>query len=154
MKEIIALQQYTDKTISLYEGEIRNIEDTLANKLIEQNIVAEHAESGGGGGNSSIIFVEGDIYNEKPRIKETWQNLYNYLNDSKIVIIKIENHQALNPILDNITYLFVYNAQHVNAKAIDGPEEWKVCTSNMNLRANYYLTFTATSANDFPIVSS
>ena len=34
MKEIIALQEYTDKFISLYQGEIRNIEDNLAQELI------------------------------------------------------------------------------------------------------------------------
>ena len=33
--EIIALQEYTDRYVSLYEGEIRNISDDLANKLIE-----------------------------------------------------------------------------------------------------------------------
>ncbi len=66
--EIIALQEYTDKYISLYEGEIRNIQNVLANKLIEQGIVAEHNESssgGGEGGNSSFIFypvlVSGEI---------------------------------------------------------------------------------------------
>ena len=49
MKQIIALQEYTDKYISLYEGEIRNIEDGIADKLIEEGIIAEH----GDGGNSS-----------------------------------------------------------------------------------------------------
>lgn len=42
MKQIIALQEYTDKYVSLYQGEIRNIETELANRLIEQGIVAEH----------------------------------------------------------------------------------------------------------------
>lgn len=45
--EIIALQQYTDKYVSLYEGEIRNLEDKLANKLIEKNIVKPHGTSTG-----------------------------------------------------------------------------------------------------------
>lgn len=53
MKQIIALQEYTDKYISLYEGQIRNIENNLANQLIQQGIVAEHDESSGGGGGSS-----------------------------------------------------------------------------------------------------
>lgn len=43
--EIIALQEYTDQYVSLYEGEIRNISDTsLAADLIERGIVAEHDE--------------------------------------------------------------------------------------------------------------
>ena len=57
MKEIIALQQYTDKHISLYEGEIRNIEDRLADQLIAKNIVAEHTE--GSGGSKLNNFVDG-----------------------------------------------------------------------------------------------
>lgn len=42
--EIIALQEYTDKYISLYEGEIRNISTQLAQRLIEQGIVTEHGD--------------------------------------------------------------------------------------------------------------
>ena len=42
--EIIALQEYTDKYVSLYEGQIRNVSDGLAQKLIEKGIVAEHDE--------------------------------------------------------------------------------------------------------------
>ena len=45
MKQIIALQQYTDKFISLYQGEIRNIQNSLADKLIEEGIVAEHDQA-------------------------------------------------------------------------------------------------------------
>ena len=56
MKQIIALQEYTDKYVSFYEGEIRNIEQNLADRLIERGIVAEHTEGGGegGGGGFSI----------------------------------------------------------------------------------------------------
>lgn len=42
MLEIIALQEYTDAYISLYEGEIRNIPQYMANQLIEDGIVALH----------------------------------------------------------------------------------------------------------------
>ena len=57
--EIIALQEYTDKHISLYQGQIRNIEDNLANRLIENNIVKEHTEDeSGGGGGSSVEVIE------------------------------------------------------------------------------------------------
>ena len=40
--QIIALQQYTDKYISLYQGQIRNLNKELAQRLIEQGIVREH----------------------------------------------------------------------------------------------------------------
>lgn len=42
--KIIALQEYTDNKVSLYEGEIRNIENNLAQKLIAEGIVAEHSD--------------------------------------------------------------------------------------------------------------
>ena len=48
MKQIIALQEYSDKYISLYQGQIRNVETELANRLIEQGIVAEHNDSDSG----------------------------------------------------------------------------------------------------------
>ena len=61
--EIIAKQEYTDKYVSLYEGEIRNIPDVIANKLIEQNIVAEHSDSNPSGGegeeekNNNVVWI-------------------------------------------------------------------------------------------------
>ncbi len=56
--EIIALQDYTDKYVSLYEGEVRNIGKNLANRLIAKGIIAEHDEtesgsSSGGSGSST-----------------------------------------------------------------------------------------------------
>ncbi len=56
MKEIIALQEYSDKYISLYEGEIRNIENNLAQKLITEGIVAEHSDSSSGSEND-ILYI-------------------------------------------------------------------------------------------------
>lgn len=63
MKQIIALQEYTDKYVSFYEGEIRNIEQNLADRLIERGIVAEHTEGGdeGGGGFSIDEFAENGL---------------------------------------------------------------------------------------------
>lgn len=65
--EIIALQDYTDKYVSLYEGEVRNIGNNLANRLIAKEIVAEHDSvntgSSSSGGNSSssgggVVYIE------------------------------------------------------------------------------------------------
>ena len=55
MKQIIAKQEYTDKFISLYEGQIRNIENDLADRLIEKGIVAEHTEDGSNEGNNVFL---------------------------------------------------------------------------------------------------
>ena len=59
MIEVIALQEYSDKIISLYEGEIRNIEENLAYDLIRRKIVALHTDSEGGGSNSFTNIIEG-----------------------------------------------------------------------------------------------
>lgn len=50
MKQIIAKQEYTDQYVSLYEGQIRNIANDLADILIEKGIVAEHSENNGAAG--------------------------------------------------------------------------------------------------------
>lgn len=58
--EIIALQQYTDKYISLYEGQIRNVNKELAQRLIEKGVVAEHDEESGeipSGGDSNLFLI-------------------------------------------------------------------------------------------------
>ena len=58
--EIIALQEYTDKYISLYQGEIRNINNPLAERLIEQGIVAEHDQTSPSSGGSGLKYVKDD----------------------------------------------------------------------------------------------
>lgn len=69
--EIIALQEYTDKYVSLYEGEIRNIPDIIAYKLIDQNIVAKHK-----GGIADIVFyVSVDSETGEVRIDTTFDNI-------------------------------------------------------------------------------
>ena len=40
MVEIIALQEYTDQYISLYEGEIRNLPNDIALRLINKGVAA------------------------------------------------------------------------------------------------------------------
>ena len=42
MVEIIALQEYTDQYISLYEGEIRNLPNDIALRLINKGVAAQH----------------------------------------------------------------------------------------------------------------
>lgn len=53
--EIIALQEYTDKYISLYQGQIRNLNKELAQRLIEQGIVRQHDNIDDNSGNQDII---------------------------------------------------------------------------------------------------
>lgn len=59
--QIIALQEYTDKYISLYQGEIRNLNKEIAERLIEQGIVRQHDtidDTSGNNNNNNITFFE------------------------------------------------------------------------------------------------
>ena len=89
MKQIIALQEYTDKFISLYEGEIRNIEDNLADKLIEEGIVAEHSDSSGDSGeNNNIVKVNFTYVRAEDKMisDKTFDELLDALDDGKILL--------------------------------------------------------------------
>lgn len=81
--KIIALQEYTDKYISLYEGEIRNINDLLAQRLIEKGIVKEHSDSSSDKG---IIIIDISRFQAGEKINKTWQEIYNLVNTGNIVI--------------------------------------------------------------------
>ena len=56
MKQIIALQQYSDKHVSLYEGEIRNLSNQIADRLIEEKVVALHGDNDSNGESSDPRF--------------------------------------------------------------------------------------------------
>ena len=88
--QIIAKQEYTDKHVSLYEGQIRNISDNLANSLIEKGIVAEHSSDGGGGSsNFGILEITDDdiiaCADENNNVK--WFDVLAYVIRKKIGII-------------------------------------------------------------------
>ena len=77
--EIVALQQYTDKHVSLYQGEIRNINKELADRLIEKGIVAEHNEESGGipsdGGDVLVVHVEVANQSTVTSVDKTWAEM-------------------------------------------------------------------------------
>ena len=88
MKQIIALQEYTDKYVSFYEGEIRNIEDGIANKLIEEGIVAEHDESSNSNTTeSSSFFINCTKINNTYTSDKTYQEVQQALNENQVLII-------------------------------------------------------------------
>lgn len=105
--EIIALQEYTDKYVSFYQGEIRNINTELAQRLIEKGVVAEHDESSEGSDSGSSnpsndlfyivnILGSGDPYTgwngtvTSIRTDKTYQQVQQAINNDKIVILKID----------------------------------------------------------------
>lgn len=111
--EIIALKQYTDKYVSLYEGEIRNLNDIIAQKLIEQSIVAEHDDSDEQQNIPEVEFIHiGEIggtfgdklfstqsnyrfYSGGNGLKNN-QNLYQLIGDKKILGVVASFNQSYN----------------------------------------------------------
>lgn len=87
--EIIALQEYTDNKISLYEGEIRNINNSLAQKLIEEGIVAEHGDSEGDSGNNSELIVYYFEIAGDPVCSHSLDQIIQALNTGKTVYVEI-----------------------------------------------------------------
>ena len=118
MKQIIALQEYTDKFISLYQGEIRNIEDNLADKLIEEGIVAEHSDESQGGGdnkNEDSVFVavanlieraeSDDILIPDFQLNKTCSELNDAVKKDKVILfITKKDNLRQTGFIDNFEY--------------------------------------------------
>lgn len=94
--EIIALQEYTDKYISLYEGQIRNIEDKLAEELIEKGIVAEHTDDGDKKDSSVPTIIFWSQYDQPSGVVTTKSN---YTKEEILNLAK-NNYKQLNAIYD------------------------------------------------------
>lgn len=97
--EIIALQEYTDNHISLYEGEIRNIQDSLANDLISKNIVALHTDSNLGSLESQINTI-----NERVLSLEENQSGSGSGDNIVYVHLKLDNTGLKNNQLFNVLW--------------------------------------------------
>ncbi len=97
MKQIIALQEYSDKHVSLYEGQIRNLSNEIADRLIAQGIVAEHSDSSpssGGGVLKVNILVEelenqgSDLKKYKLTLDKKYSQIYDYkLNKGPVIMM-------------------------------------------------------------------
>lgn len=147
MKKIIALQQYTDKYVSFYQGQIRNIEDGLADKLIEEGIVAEHGDSNS---NKGIIIIDISGFQLGEKINKTWQEIYNLVNTGNIVIF-YRKTQSSSPIIINVIQYYIVGAvSHTDARTQEGENEYTVqCIQNTQSTTTIPLTFTANSADDY-----
>lgn len=97
--QIIALKEYTDKYISLYQGEIRNVSSTIASKLIEQGVVAEHGDGSDSEDNGSNEFLINITYtgyidgNNTFAADKTFAEAVEAYNDGKLICFK--NHRGL-----------------------------------------------------------
>jgi len=83
--EIIALQEYTDKYISLYEGEIRNVNKELADRLIEKGIVTEHTEDGTTKSDIMIVNIGVRTGETTYLMDHTGEEIIDWIDNGKIV---------------------------------------------------------------------
>lgn len=140
MKQIIALQEYSDKYISLYEGEIRNIEDILADKLIEQGIVAEHNDNSN---SNNIVFIEENNH----KLSMTWQEIYNLMmQQQKIIYVKVLFTSGHGVIQSGCGLYPISCVMYQDATTQEGDITWNVVT---NL-GSQVITYFASSPDDFP----
>ena len=111
--EIIALQDYTDKYISLYEGQIRNIGGNLASKLIAKGFAAQHDEtdggsdSGGSGGgsyivNATIVYDEND--NATATLDKTFSEISEAISQGRIPYVITQGEDMSNCMLSLAEY--------------------------------------------------
>ena len=125
MKQIIALQEYTDKHVSLYEGEIRNIGNNLADELIAKGVVAEHDEASSNKDSDEGIFVvnfDVKVNTDSGNIdlltldKSYQQTLEAYLN-GKEIIFNTKVQYGNNP------YTIYRSIPHISQGFSNGNEE-------------------------------
>ena len=110
--QIIAKQEYTDKYVSLYEGQIRNISDSLANSLIEKGIVVEHS-SDEENNNSNIIYLTAK-YNGS-------NNTFTDINVNKNyqeTTISITQKPTIIKIAINVNSDFIYGSGFLGKQAV------------------------------------
>lgn len=83
--KVVALQEYTDKYISMYQGEIRNVTDELlAQDLIDKEILAEKTDGGEDTPEEEKVILEFtyDLNNDTWSCNHTWEEI-NEINWNK-----------------------------------------------------------------------
>ncbi len=156
MKEIIALQEYTDKHISLYEGEIRNIEDKLADELIEKGIVAEHSSNEGKDNDIFLIHMTCKEISGTENtfsdyvISETFEEIKQALINKKIIFVMCDISLLGYPYPE--TFLFTDITYHFYNESIfiDGAKNnITITSSNLVTLTDMKLTISGPKENLF-----
>lgn len=133
--EIIALQEYTDKYVSLYEGQIRNIADSIAQKLIEQGIVAEHSDGENSGKNNLVILPFTRIDNTiiTTLTYSDIIDIYAKYQSGDVVALTIDdNNRRITLFITDILY---------QAAGYGYPERYIVLAAGIHSLADQYNTF-------------
>lgn len=102
--EIIALQEYTDKYVSLYQGEIRNINTELAERLIEKDIVKQHNQNDQESSDNKAFRIKVTVAGTFPNITsatadKTFQEVLSAYNANKPIVAEVNINGGSVPIL-------------------------------------------------------
>ena len=154
MKQIIALQQYTDKFISLYQGEIRNIQNTLADKLIEEGIVAEHSDDETPCDGGTIYLELTNIPNAPDSIlPKTWQEIYNYIQNGKLIVFYYRQQRTYEKTqINQIYYLYISGVNYYLNEEDSTKNNYEIFIYNFAYANS--LEYRASSPNDYPVYYS
>ena len=131
MTKVVALQTWSNGTITMEEKGVADIPDGLATDLIAKGIVAESPEYYGGGGSGGGVLVVHDV---SGTLDKTWQEIY----DAGFCVVATGTE-------DDITYMPLFNAYEydgdygVGAMTID---------ANNNVIIIWYM---ASSADGYPV---
>ena len=104
MTKVVALQTWSNGTITMDEKSVLDIDDALATDLIAKGIVADAATYfGGGGSGGGVLVVNMD---ENSTLDKTWQEIH----DGGFGVIKGNNEQGVMymPIIEVFTGLGKY----------------------------------------------
>ena len=74
MKTVIALIAFSDGELSMFKGEIRDIDETKAEQLIDEGYVAEYSAGGGSGGGALVVHATSD--GNTMTLDKTWDEIY------------------------------------------------------------------------------
>lgn len=76
MKKVVALQTWSNGTITMDEKSVMDIDDTLADSLIAAGICADAEDyfgTGGGGGGGGGVLV---VHSVNTKLDKTWQEIH------------------------------------------------------------------------------
>ena len=93
MTKVVALQTWSNGTITMDEKSVAEIDDALATDLIAKGICADAATYfGGGGSGGGVLVVNETVSGETHTLDKTWQEIH----DSAFPVIKKSSAQGIS----------------------------------------------------------
>lgn len=138
MTKVVALQAWSNGSISMDEKSVLDIEDALASELIAAGICADASTYFGGGGTGGGVLVVTDT---DGTLDKTAGEIFTAFNNGMVII----KSDVILPDVGTISarYLVIFASSLPN-----GPFTFEC---NVNGEATYYV---ADSADDYPLLDS